>query len=181
MINLILFLLTAGIIGCSGGAAGSTPAALQPTNPSQAPTQQQVTLPYYSKSTVFTPTLFSGTLHTYPDITEIAYCAVYNANTYCWDNGVITTATGIGAEPTLYHTYWGLAMNGTILTGGGVQQFQNDAMQNPRTIDATLIGTLGQPAINAVLAGTQSQASCTLSNGVLDCGSFAIDTNQVPL
>lgn len=110
-------------------------------------------------------------------------CVVYNAVTYCWDDG----AKSLNA---VAFAYWGLS-SPLIICPNFSGDCTSDIMTAPRLMSANVIATLDQNSgipsiyrtVNQVLTlGNSVNTDCTEeTDGTVDCGSFVIDTNQSPL
>lgn len=118
--------------------------------------------------------------------TAVGSCVVYNANTYCWDDGVKTltwNSNNLQYGPYTY-SYFGLgidSMNRLDICNGGCPV--NDAMIAPRIVSGS-IGTqfkddsTVKTGFNAVMAGTGVPVTCFEDSRTLNCGDFTVDLNQ---
>ncbi len=161
----------------AGIAIAAAPAPAPSASPSPAPT---IALTYYSR----TITIASATINGTPtSIQGTGMCAQYLGATYCWDDGIKTLAGG-------GYTYWGLKIHTDTQLRNCPSMYGhcvNDRLLTPTTMTANVIGKLNTVVGSAhrtvaeVLAATAATVSCTETGGVLDCGIFAIDLNQVLL
>lgn len=116
--------------------------------------------------------------------TATGYMAVYNGVTYLWDDGVHSKTLVVGGIPIVNsYTFWGLC--GDSESFGGCGTGEADLISQP-TIDSQAISNnilvFGFTSANTVLTqGTPSTVDCTENAGVLDCGTFTIDTTQSPI
>ncbi len=113
--------------------------------------------------------------------TATGYCLVYESKTYCWDDGMKTVT--LPSFGNFYYSYFNMSKNvvGFSHSNGGMQ---SDLMTVPTVITpgGGLAINMGAGDVNLVLnTGTPSTATCLDTNGIVDCGSFTIDTKQVPL
>jgi hypothetical protein len=135
--------------------------------PTATPTLSLTYVTYYAKSHTVTPNGGQPTKH----YTATGYCAVVNAKTFCWDDGIHTIDYPGFPPVTGYYTYWGLACNGTCTT---------DVASSPVQTDLTFTNQIMTGvSISGVLGGAPTTVACSDDGaGTLDCGSFIIDTNQ---
>lgn len=164
----------------------SNPTSTPSSSPS--PTSSPIALTYYSRSTTIAPV--AG--HSLDTVTLTGSCIVYTGNTYCWDNGVQEIDETVSHLTTqYYYTYFSMGrQTPTGLLGicwGGCPV---DAMSVPTVIDMALGNDIttsyttdhyAQNTVATVLTGIATQVTCTEDNGLLDCGDFTIDLNQVGL
>lgn len=157
----------------SGPGAAPSPVA------SASPTPAPIALTYYRDDVSRAPLAFYPA-HGYQ---ASGSCVVYEANTYCWDDGMKVlsfTQNGVHVGPFTY-SYWNLSQNtvGWAPSGGAMQ---NDLMESPRIIGVTLQTNLPTGAVQTVFTdGTPIDVSCVLNAGLLDCSDFVIDLNQAQL
>lgn len=136
-------------------------------------------LTYYAFTKTIATWTTSGVTHT---LQGTGTCVTYNATTYCWDDG-----TKVSISPNVRVQYWGL--DNTFSTCPNFSgQCSSDMMLAPRIMSAnvvaklnTLIGSAHRTVAEVFASGTAAQATCTEAAGVVSCGSFTINTNQVPL
>lgn len=112
--------------------------------------------------------------------TSTGYCTQYQGATYCWDDGIKTIVI---SGFNFYYTYFNASKDavGWSIAGGGLQA---DLMLEPTVLDPLggLTVNLGAPIVNGVLSsGVSVNVDCTDTAGVLDCGTFSIDTLQTAL
>lgn len=170
--------------GAGGGAAdkaastggGSTPALTPPTTPVTGGVDPVLVV--YSKTV--TKSITSGGVNYSVPMT--GFCAVYNSNTYCWDDGWHRPIASLGYD------YWGFILSGsTILQGSEGMAAATDPLLNTPTMVTTafvnqLPGNVINPdgsettMVSTLLAtGTQSQVNCT-DDGIstLTCPTFTL-------
>lgn len=199
----LILILSLCIVACGSGGGSTASAnksdpALAPTTPDPAVVPPTVIVPpvvvvtppvaptptgliMYSKTTNFI-TAVTGL----PPYSVTGNCVVYNAQTYCWDNGYQTVTHFTAGVPETYHfDYWKeeLASN-AIVSCNGCQTVDTDAMTAPTLLSPNVESVITMAAVNDLLTnGTPTSVSCTLtnSNNTLDCVSFTIDLTQVAL
>lgn len=181
-----LSLTACGTAGNSNAAAALTSQAqVSQTNglvSTDNSDSSSITLTYYSLSQTIAP-LTSWPTKTY---TATGYCVVYQSNTYCWDDGDHTiefTSDNFTYGPYTYN-FWGMDSRTTGTPWGQCSGgCQTDLMSSPTLITEDLTNNMADPSlVNEVLdTGNAIQVSCTESNGLLDCGDFTINLNQLPL
>jgi hypothetical protein len=164
----------------------SDPTSSPTPSASPSPTSSPIAVTVYTKSTTVAPVNgFPGDF-----VTLTGSCVVYSGNTYCWDNGVQSITTTVShLTTTSYYFFWTIgqmSVNGSLNICWGACPY--DIMSVPTLIDTTLTNNIqssfavdheAQSTPSAVISsGTQTHVSCTENNGLLDCGTFTIDTTQ---
>lgn len=175
----VLTIATLTACGSSGGGAASstakTPNLVAPS-PSPAPSPSTVQLTVYTDAAIRTVNATT--------VTVTGYCAIYQADTYCWDDGWHR------AIPSVAIDYWGLALVGGILNLGnegvaGIGDEVDPLDATPMLITQAFTNLVGgntiepngteQTMVTELLAnGTQSQVTCTIDGQNLDCGTFTL-------
>lgn len=152
-------------------------------------------LTYYTASVTRTP---QPANYSWINYTSIGYCAVYNSKTYCWDDGIHVVNFPIVAGHTFltwYQSYWNICAayiaGSTFEYCGGDEGREDnngvelvttdDLMVTPILMDQAITINVPAGALNAVLHGTPNTVSCSETDGIVDCGTFQIDTTQVGL
>lgn len=161
-------------------------ATIPPVITGNGSNSQTVSITYYQMSKTVAP-VNGWITKTY---TATGYCLVYGGDTYCWDDGIKTLQWNQSNNfygPFTY-TYWNMSLDafGNSPDGinwshanGGLGQ---DLMSTPRLISQALSINMATGAVNQVLtSGSATTVSCTDTAGVIDCGSFSVDTTQTPL
>jgi hypothetical protein len=167
--------LTAVVTSSSSSSSSSVASSSSSSSSSSsAPSDPPVT--YYA----LTKSATAGNGGTF---TATGYVAIFNGVTYLWDNGVITNNHG-GFNS--YDSFWMLCGTpGTLTRGSGeCASTRNDLASSPLIDSGNVSAELDQAlaSVNTVITtGTESTVNCTESAGILDCGTFTIDTNQSPL
>lgn len=170
------------ITACDSGGSGSADPAAAPAPGSSTPNLAtpgagtDPLLVVYSITTQQHVTI--GSTHYTLPLT--GSCAVYKAQTYCWDDGWHRAGSTFGM------TYWGLVSANPGLTQGneGVADL-TDPFADPVNMSTAASEVVASATFNAtsldtmmndvVTNGTQTQVNCN-DNGVdtLDCGSFQL-------
>lgn len=172
----VLYFVTACGSGGGGSAASSQTTAPNLTAPSvPAAPPATVSLTYYSVTKTVAP-IGSWPAKTY---TATGSCVIYNAKTYCWDDGTKTvTIPGVGSYT---YSYWDQSMVGAALVScsGGCGA---DPLTAPTVLSVVVETNLTLTAVNSVFSsGTSKAVTCTLTGTDLDCVDFVIDIDQAPI
>jgi hypothetical protein len=131
------------------------------------PTPAPISITYYSKTVTRQPN---------PNkfYTATGYCLTYNSKTYCWDDGVHSIV--YSSSSTGHYTYWMLSDEHLTTNPAPIT---SPALVN-QTFTNHILSSGGSVA--EVFSGTPTTVSCTDDGaGVLNCGAFIVDPNQVGL
>jgi len=143
----------------------------------QAP-NEPLTVTYYALAVTMNPTGLTGA------ITVTGYCAQYQNNTYCWDDGIKTQTIQEGQSFEHFnYSFWGLTLAGNGVSAGACYgDCQSDSILLPTTMTSNLQmeAVHAQATPNQVITeGVASTGTCTVANEILSCGNFTVDLSQV--
>lgn len=188
MMTAVFCTLMITACGSGGGGAdkatstggGSAPALTPPTITPPVTGGTDPILVVYTKSMNESVTTGGQTYA----LTLTGYCTVYNAHTYCWDDGWHRAGASIG------QSYWGLIAVGQGLSQGaeGAATIA-DPFAAPRLMSVAIPAVIASATYNStsldtamndvVTNGTQSQIHCNDDgSGTLDCGTFSLVVSQ---
>jgi hypothetical protein len=182
--HLILILSTLVLTACGG--SGGSPSASNITVPAVVPgTSPDLVAPTPTPAPVEVVTVYSLTTSTpvagIGTYTATAKCVLYEASTYCWDDGKQTLSIHPGGIFHYYNfTFFGLDDTSGIAQCSG--DCNNDPLLEPTLMTQDILSLVDVSTVNDVFSqGTHQDENCTLVNNNLNCVDFTIDLGQVPL
>lgn len=113
-------------------------------------------------------------------------CVEYMSKTYCWDDGVKVFGAAV-LNIVGGFSYWGLD-SGVVTCPNFSAYCVGDIMSSPTTMSVNVVAHLDTVAAgahrsygNVLSVGTPTVNTCTESSGIVNCGSFSINTYQTSL